>query len=83
MSTLKGRLDRIQERFDKQASDEVKGVMHRATADLRASGILDRIPKPGDPLPPFELPDTQGQPVRSGDLHDDGPLVLTFYRGLW
>ena len=83
MSTLKERLDRIREGFLKQAPEEAKSIMHRATDDLRASGILERIAAPGDRLPDFELSDTEGKLVRSVDLLRDGPLVLTFYRGLW
>jgi hypothetical protein len=29
--------------------------MHRATEELRASGIMDRVIKAADPLPPFSL----------------------------
>ena len=83
MNTLKARLDRIRESFNEQAPDEAKAVMHRATDTLRDSGITDRIPSVGDALPPFELPDTDGNPVSSADLLAKGPIVLTFYRGLW
>lgn len=83
MSTLAERLDRIRKAFAAQAPDDVMAVMHRATEDLRASGIMARIPAPGDPLPAFELPDTEGNPVRSADLLAEGPLVLGFYRGVW
>jgi peroxiredoxin len=41
------------------------------------------MPAPGDPLPPFELPDTEGKAVRSEELLAKGSLVLTFYRGVW
>ena len=37
----------------------------------------------GDPLPPFELPNTDGALVRSGDLLANEPLVVTVYRGEW
>jgi hypothetical protein len=83
MSTLQERLDRIREGFLQQAPESVVSVMSRATADLRASGITSRIPAVGDPLPAFELPDTEGRPMRSADLIAEGPLVLTVYRGLW
>lgn len=83
MSTLQERLDRIREGFAKQAPDEVKAVMQRVTEDLRESGILARIPKAGDTLPDFELPDTEGNTVRSAELRKRGPLVLSVYRGLW
>ena len=41
------------------------------------------MPSPGDPLPPFELAGSGDEPVRSADLLGAGPLVLTFYRGVW
>jgi len=83
MNTLKQRLDRIRESFSEKAPDEAKAVMHRATEELGASGILDRIPSVGDTLAPFELPDTEDNVVSSAELLAQGPLVLTFYRGLW
>ena len=83
MSTLAEKLDRIREGFAKEAPEAALTLMHRATDDLRASGILDRIPKVGDALPAFELPDTEGNTVRSADLLEAGPFVVTFYRGLW
>ena len=83
MTTLKERLDRIRESFESQVPEDALSVMHGTTDALRASGIMDRVPKVGDTLPPFELPDTDGNPVNSADLLAKGPLVLTFYRGVW
>ncbi|MHC4942688.1 MAG: hypothetical protein ACYTG7_06670 [Planctomycetota bacterium] len=83
MSTLQDRLNRIKEGFLKSAPEEAKAIMDRATEELRASGIMSRIPAAGSPLPAFELPDSDGRPVRSSDLLGQGPLILTFYRGLW
>jgi hypothetical protein len=58
-------------------------VMHRATEDLRKSGILDRIVKVGAPMPAFELANHDGRQVSSKDLLGRGPLVLSFFRGSW
>jgi hypothetical protein len=77
--TLKG----IREASAKRILPEKEAVMHRATEDLRASGIMDRVIKVGDPLPAFALPNAYGQEVRSADLLAKGPLVLTFFRGSW
>jgi len=82
-STLAARLDRIREGFAQQAPAEALAAIHRATDDLRASGIGERIPRVGSALVPFELPDTEGNDVSSSDLLSKGPLVMTFYRGLW
>jgi hypothetical protein len=83
MSTLQDRLDRIKAGFMDKASDEVKTVMANATESIRQSGIMDRIPATGTLLPAFSLPDTTGNPVDSDTLLSKGPLVLTFYRGVW
>ncbi len=83
MSTLKDRLDRILEGFKKDAPPEVLAVMAAGEQTLRDSGIMDRIPRVGSPLPAFSLPDTEGHPVASGELLARGPLVVTMYRGVW
>jgi hypothetical protein len=58
-------------------------IMHRATEDLRKSGILDRIVKVSAPMPAFELANHDGKRVSSRDLLARGPLVLSFFRGSW
>ena len=83
MISLKDRLDRIRDEFEGQVPTGMLTVMHRATDDLANSGIMDRIPTVGTPLPAFELPDTEGNVVSSADLMAKGPLVLAFYRGVW
>jgi hypothetical protein len=77
--TLRGMREASQRRIpaDKAA------VMHRATEELRAPGIMDRVIKAGDPLPPFALPNAYGRELRSADLLAKGPLVLSFFRGSW
>ncbi len=57
--------------------------MHKATADLIASGQAARTLKVGARAPIFALPNAHGELVRSADLLARGPLVLTFYRGIW
>jgi len=37
----------------------------------------------GDLAPPFTLDDPEGHPVTSAALLSRGPLVVTFYRGVW
>jgi hypothetical protein len=58
-------------------------IMHRATADLRNSGILGRITPVGSPAPSFELANHDGRRVSSDELLAGGPLVLSFFRGSW
>ena len=57
--------------------------MHRATVELVASGIADRALKAGDVAPDFALPDVDGKTISLAELLKSGPLVLSFYRGVW
>ena len=81
--TLAETLQGIREASAKRIPPERAAVMHRATEELRASDIMERVIKPGDPLPAFALPNSYGQEVRSADLLAKGPLVVTFFRGSW
>jgi peroxiredoxin len=58
-------------------------AMHRATAELVAGGQARHALKAGDKAPDFVLNDADGKPVASRDLRAKGPLVLSFYRGVW
>lgn len=58
-------------------------AMHRATNELIQSGAAARALKAGDQAPLFTLNDPQGHPVSSAELLLKGPLVLSFYRGVW
>jgi peroxiredoxin len=65
------------------APPEIHPVMERATAELIASGQATRALKAGDRAPQFRLLDQDGNGVSSTDLLAKGPLVVTFYRGVW
>jgi hypothetical protein len=60
-----------------------QAIMHRATEDLRKSGILDRIVPVGGRAPGFELANHDGRRVSSAELLAGGPMVLSFFRGSW
>ncbi|MBW9105142.1 peroxiredoxin-like family protein [Paraburkholderia phenoliruptrix] len=65
------------------APPEIHPVMERATAELIASGQAARAIKAGDRAPHFNLKDQDGNDVSSAALLVNGPLVVTFYRGVW
>jgi hypothetical protein len=59
-------------------------IMHRVTADQRASGFQARMPKPGQPGPAFTLTNQNSMDVSSAALVvARGPLVISFFRGRW
>jgi hypothetical protein len=88
MSTLQNRLDEFKKVFDSgappySAPHDAIEKMHRATAELKASGIEDRALKVGDRAPSFALFSQDHVQVASADLLRQGPLVVSFFRGHW
>jgi hypothetical protein len=86
--TLQEKLDAFKAQFESgappyNATPEVVEIMHRATNELRNSGILERVLKVGDRAPAFTLPNPQGEVFSSLSLLVKGPLVVDFYRGVW
>lgn len=80
---LQDKLDEFRVKFSGRAPAHVIAVMEKATADLVATGQAERALKVGDREPDFTLPGPDGQTVASRDLLARGPLVITFYRGVW
>ncbi|MEO1791470.1 MAG: peroxiredoxin-like family protein [Cyanobacteria bacterium J06629_19] len=84
MTTLSAQLKEKQNGFMQQVPQETAEVMAKATTDLDASGIVDNSLKVGDKAPDFELTDATGKVVKlSTLLLENGPIVVTFYRGQW
>lgn len=80
---LKQRLEALRKANETRIPAEVREIMHRATEDLRRSGILDRVVNVGQNAPKFELLNQRGERVRSEVLSAKGSLVVSFYRGVW
>ncbi len=81
---LQGKLDAFKIEFDTRlAPPAAVEALHRSVDELIASGAPDRALKVGDVAPAFTLPDPDGHPVSLTALLANGPLVLTFYRGVW
>jgi peroxiredoxin len=70
-------------RFALKPTQAALDVMHRATDELIASAQAQRAKKAGDTAPEFTLLDPDGKPVSSRELLAKGPLVISFYRGVW
>lgn len=86
--TLQDKLDAFKADFEAgkppyNVPPAVIRTMHRATAELIASGAAGRALKAGDQAPAFTLETHEGKPVSLRDLLARGPLVLSFYRGVW
>jgi hypothetical protein len=88
MSNLKTRLEEFKKTFESGAppynvTPDRIAMMHRATAELKASGIEGRALKIGDRAPDFALFNQDRIEVSSKDLLRKGPMVVSFFRGHW
>lgn len=81
--SLQEKLDAFKADFEGKAPEQAVEIMRRATAGLIASGQADHTLKAGAVAPAFTLSEADGGPVASSDLLARGPLVLSFYRGVW
>lgn len=86
--TLQAKLDAFKADFEAgkppyNVPPTVIETMHRATRELIGSGATRLALKAGDKAPLFTLNDPTGHPVSSTELLLKGPLVLSFYRGIW
>ena len=88
MASLQSRLDEFKKVFESgappyNAPREGVETMHRATAELKASGIEEQALTLGERAPSFALFNQDHEQVSSGDLLRQGPLVVSFFRGHW
>jgi peroxiredoxin len=83
MQSLQIQLDEITAQTRKLVQPERLERNEKVIAELFASGIEERILKPGQPMPAFNLPDAQNKLVHSSDLLAIAPLVISFFRGRW
>ena len=67
----------------RQRSPDFANAIDRLVGRLRDSGAGGSAPQPGEPMPPFVLPDETGHLVSLEDLTADGSVAVTFHRGHW
>lgn len=88
MASLQERLDEFKRSFESgappyNAPHEAIETMHRATAELKATGIEQQALTVGDRAPSFTLFNQDHAEMDSTDLLRHGPLVVSFFRGHW
>ncbi len=81
--TLQNQLDAFKEQFKKMAPSDAFEAFGRSTQELIESGQAERALKAGDTAPDFVLTDSDRNEVALKELLVKGPVVLTFYRGVW
>lgn len=80
---LKPELQKIADASAKRFPADMRMKFTKGVDDVRATGILDKAAKQGDPVPKVELINLKGEKVSSESLWKEGPAIITFYRGGW
>ncbi|MEP3226611.1 MAG: peroxiredoxin-like family protein [Parasphingorhabdus sp.] len=62
---------------------EALEIMRAADEELKERKVGEDALKAGDSLPDASLSDATGKSVLLSSLNEEGPLVITFYRGGW
>ena len=83
MSTLKEKLEAHKKVFLTKVNDEILSIVGAAGSALAETVPSRKTPAEGDKLPAFSLIGASGSTVTSDQLLANGPLVLTFFRGMW
>lgn len=62
---------------------ELNALVEQGAGEISAMPIIENALKAGDKAPDFALKNYSGEARSLSDYLKAGPLVLTFYRGLW
>jgi peroxiredoxin len=81
--SLNERLAALTAQFKSAMSADESAVVEQAAELLRRSGIADRAVKVGQAAPDFTLKDEDGTSVSLAQTREKGPVIVTFYRGVW
>jgi peroxiredoxin len=83
ITPLAPRLEALRLKYGGIIKPEISAILEGHIEFLRASGVLEKALQFGDAAPPFALEDGHGDIVRSEELLQMGPLVVSFFRGTW
>ena len=81
--SLEKRLEAIRNGSKEKIPAEARAIMERSTNALRESGILERALSVGATIPTFALPTSDGGSREYPGLLSEGPVIFTFFRGVW
>jgi peroxiredoxin len=80
---VKRELEAFQKDIATKAPAERLKAYEEGIEAVKKSGVLEKALKVGDKAPDFELPNATGKTVRLSALLENGPVVVTWYRGAW
>ncbi len=81
--SLQAKLDAFKIEFEAQTPKAANEAFRRSIQELIDNGSASRALQAGQMSPEFRLTDAEGNVVSSRALLARGPLVVSFYRGIW
>lgn len=81
--SLQTQLNNFKAQFKQQAPEAAFNAFARSTQELIESGQAQQALSVGATAPTFELTDSNGEKVFLKTLLAKGPVILSFYRGVW
>jgi peroxiredoxin len=79
---LKAQMEELERVLPPLAPEQAQ-LLEQSAKELELSGIADQVLKAGDQSPDFTLPNAVGRPINLEKELAKGPVVVTFYRGIW
>jgi peroxiredoxin len=81
--SLNDEIQNLVKAFRTSFSSELNALVEQGAGEISAMPIVENALKAGDRAPDFSLRNHDGELWSLVDYLKAGPLVLTFYRGLW
>lgn len=81
--SLKETLKTVDQEISAQTEPSHLTIIKQGIQEIQDTGILEHTVQVGEKAPNFYLADSTGHRFDSKLLRADGPLVITFYRGVW
>lgn len=82
MSTLHKQLQELKAKVAERTSEEFQRITAEGVQELIESQAIKGLAV-GMTAPDFCLPDAKGTQVSLSEVLEQGPVVLSFYRGSW
>ena len=81
--SLTEQLNDLKQQLGLEIPPEILAEIGHFVEGLVQSGIEKTSCQAGDRIPSFSLPDVSGKMVCSEEILAKGPVVFSFYRGVW
>ena len=83
MTNLNGKIRETIAFFRDNLPEDMNALLEQGAGEISALKIVERALKVGDQAPTFDLPKYGGGTASLAEYLREGPLVITFYRGVW